>query len=348
MCDKKRWSAVKCEWKACPNVRQTGSNVAQTIQRSKRETDGPSTPATHTMISRKRPVARPERALRMRRIAVVATIVALIPAALSYVSTMAQPSNSSWACARSSGCATTGPLGSCRGRGRVLLADAPRQGGARRSTRSQAVGVFRGAPSPRRRRLRAASYRAAHPPRAAGRGRRGAASDAERGGRAAGAGHHAAQPAGTTRACVAGLAWIDTKRTAITLNPGRWSRRSSSRGADGGAAARRARCWRRSTAASSSSDSHGGFALHGHTYAPMQDGEATFVGYATGAWTSVAWNGGPRRARRRCLRSPEPAADRRRRASRTRTSATARTGARRSATRSSCGVRRSASTATAT
>jgi hypothetical protein len=40
-------------------------------------------------------------------------------------------------------------------------------------------------------------------------------------------------------------------------------------------------------------DSNGGFAYHGHTYAPLHDGMATIVGYRSGRVNVVAWSGGP-------------------------------------------------------
>jgi Phosphodiester glycosidase len=41
------------------------------------------------------------------------------------------------------------------------------------------------------------------------------------------------------------------------------------------------------------SDSGGGFAYNGHTYAPMHDGMATIVRYTSGRVDVTAWNGGP-------------------------------------------------------
>ena len=94
-------------------------------------------------------------------------------------------------------------------------------------------------------------------------------------------------------------------------------------------------------------DSNGGFALNGRTYAPLRDGQATFVRYADGRYDVVSWHGGPDAGPERRLRAPEPAADRRGRAPQPDCSTTAPNGARRWATRSGCGARGSASTATA-
>ena len=40
-------------------------------------------------------------------------------------------------------------------------------------------------------------------------------------------------------------------------------------------------------------DANGGWALHGHAYAPMRDGQATFVRYADGRYDVIDWHGGP-------------------------------------------------------
>jgi hypothetical protein len=40
------------------------------------------------------------------------------------------------------------------------------------------------------------------------------------------------------------------------------------------------------------SDSHGGFAVNGHTYAPLQDGQGTLVGYNDGRVDVIDWSYG--------------------------------------------------------
>jgi hypothetical protein len=42
------------------------------------------------------------------------------------------------------------------------------------------------------------------------------------------------------------------------------------------------------------SDSHGGFAVNGHTYAPMRDGQGTLVGYNGGRVNVLDWSYGSR------------------------------------------------------
>lgn len=92
---------------------------------------------------------------------------------------------------------------------------------------------------------------------------------------------------------VAGVAWIDTRRTRLTLNPGRLepsvelprgpmmvpldSRRSLLATFNSGFKL---------------SDSKGGFAVHGHTYAPLRNGQATIVGYTDGRVDVIDWRYG--------------------------------------------------------
>ncbi len=92
---------------------------------------------------------------------------------------------------------------------------------------------------------------------------------------------------------VAGLAWIDTKRTTVTLHPGRQEPSVElPRGSMEVPQAGRSRLLATFNSAFKLSDSHGGFALGGHTYAPMRNGQATFVGYEDGSVDVVEWTGG--------------------------------------------------------
>ena len=60
-------------------------------------------------------------------------------------------------------------------------------------------------------------------------------------------------------------------------------------------------------------DSGGGFAIGGHTYAPMKDGSPTILRYRDGRVDLIDWTGGRLRSSRCRVRMPEPAADRQRR-----------------------------------
>jgi hypothetical protein len=92
---------------------------------------------------------------------------------------------------------------------------------------------------------------------------------------------------------VVGLAWIDTKRTSVTLNPGRVEPSVSiPRGSMELPQAHRGGLLASFNSAFKLSDSHGGFVLHSHTYATMQDGQATLVGYSDGRVDVIDWQYG--------------------------------------------------------
>ncbi|MDQ6807665.1 MAG: phosphodiester glycosidase family protein [Actinomycetota bacterium] len=92
---------------------------------------------------------------------------------------------------------------------------------------------------------------------------------------------------------VAGVAWINTARTTITLNPGRLEPAVTlPRGAMEVASASRGRLLATFNSAFKLADSGGGFAVGGHTYAPMKAGMATLTGYANGHLDIQAWSGG--------------------------------------------------------
>jgi hypothetical protein len=93
---------------------------------------------------------------------------------------------------------------------------------------------------------------------------------------------------------VAGLAWINTKRTKITLNPGRLEPSVSiPRGSMDVPRANRGTLLATFNSGFKLSDSRGGFVHNGHTYATMQDGLATIVGYRDGRIDVIDWQNGP-------------------------------------------------------
>ncbi|HWC86902.1 MAG TPA: phosphodiester glycosidase family protein [Solirubrobacteraceae bacterium] len=93
---------------------------------------------------------------------------------------------------------------------------------------------------------------------------------------------------------VAGVAWIDTTRTTITLDPGRLEPNVTlPRGPMEVPAAARGRLLATFNSAFKLQDSGGGFADFGHTYAPMKEGMATLIGYANGHVDVQAWQWGP-------------------------------------------------------
>ena len=237
---------------------------------------------------------------RIRRILLCAAAFALVPAGFSYVKTMAEPSNSSlgirsveWL--RDHGAAQlvsqvesvyyslTAPS-----KGGATLRALP-QVGYEASARAQAQRL-------QARRLAAASrpHRIApliHP-----------ALPGEGIWRATRPGLGAGAPVLVTTLrnqpeyprVVAGLAWINTKRTTLTLNPGRQQPSVSlPRGSMDVPQARRGKLLATFNSGFKLSDSRGGFVVGGHTYAAMHDGMATLVGYRDGHVDVIDWKYGP-------------------------------------------------------
>ncbi|MFZ1996425.1 MAG: phosphodiester glycosidase family protein [Solirubrobacteraceae bacterium] len=93
---------------------------------------------------------------------------------------------------------------------------------------------------------------------------------------------------------VAGVAWIDATETSTQLYPGRAEPAVSmaSRGPMEVPASTRGRLVATFNSAFKLSDSGGGFASDGHTYVPMRNGVATIVRYRDGRIDIVAWTGG--------------------------------------------------------
>ncbi len=93
---------------------------------------------------------------------------------------------------------------------------------------------------------------------------------------------------------VAGVAWINTSRTTIALYPGRLepSVELPSRGAMEVPPRYRHKLLATFNSGFKLVDANGGWALYGHTYTPMRDGQATFVRYAYGRYDVIAWHAG--------------------------------------------------------
>jgi hypothetical protein len=94
---------------------------------------------------------------------------------------------------------------------------------------------------------------------------------------------------------VTGLAWIDAKRTTLTLNPGRLEPSVTiPRGSMKVPQAGRGRLLATFNSGFKLSDARGGFVLNGRTYARMQNGQGTLVGYTNGQVDVLNWqNGSP-------------------------------------------------------
>jgi hypothetical protein len=92
---------------------------------------------------------------------------------------------------------------------------------------------------------------------------------------------------------VAGLAWIDTKRTTLKLLPGRQEPAVElPRGSMQIPWTNRAGLLASFNSGFKIADSGGGFAVNGHTYAAMHEGAATLVGYSDGRSDVIAWHYG--------------------------------------------------------
>jgi hypothetical protein len=94
---------------------------------------------------------------------------------------------------------------------------------------------------------------------------------------------------------VVGVAWIDHTRTSVQLYPGAQEPAVAlpQRGPEAVPMSRRSRLVATFNSAFKLSDSGGGFALNGHTYAPLHDGMATIVRYTSGKLDVISWRGGP-------------------------------------------------------
>jgi hypothetical protein len=94
---------------------------------------------------------------------------------------------------------------------------------------------------------------------------------------------------------VAGVAWIDHRQTSTVLYPGiqEPSVPLPSRGPEEVPLSMRHRLVATFNSGFKLSDSRGGFAYGGHTYAPMQPQMATFVRYRSGRVNIESWKGGP-------------------------------------------------------
>jgi hypothetical protein len=234
---------------------------------------------------------------RLRRIALLAALLALLPGAVSYLSTMREPSNSSF------GIRTVEWLREHGAAGLVAQVEstyytltAPSKGGP---TLRALPRVGAGAPalsSPSKGAAPVAAYRP--PPVAA---LIHPALPGEGVWRATRPGFEADPPILLTTLrnqpeyprVVAGLAWIDTKRTTLTLRPGRQEPSVSvPRGSMELPYANRGKLLASFNSGFKLSDSHGGVVLNGHTYAAMRNGQATIVGYWNGGVDVVSWSYG--------------------------------------------------------
>jgi hypothetical protein len=251
------------------------------------------------------PVPPPREILRrVRRIALVAALVALIPALFSYLKTMSEPSNSSLGIRSVEWLRDHGAAGlvakvesayyslTAPSKGGPTLRVLPQVGyGAGERAHAQQLAAQRLAASERPNRV-APLIQPAVPGEGIWRAtRRGLGADAP-----ILISNLRNQP--EYPRVVAGLAWIDAKRTLIALNPGRLEPAVPiPRGSMDVPQASRDKLLATFNSGFKLSDSHGGFVLDGHTYAEMQDGQATLVGYRDGRVNVIDWQYGSRAPR---------------------------------------------------
>jgi hypothetical protein len=94
---------------------------------------------------------------------------------------------------------------------------------------------------------------------------------------------------------VAGVAWIDTHRASVVLYPGRLEPSVSlPRGPMEVPPSSRSRLLATFNSGFKLQDSHGGYALGGVTYAPLQNGLGTVIGYSDGRIDIQDWQYGPK------------------------------------------------------
>ncbi|HWD10793.1 MAG TPA: hypothetical protein VG366_03050 [Solirubrobacteraceae bacterium] len=237
-----------------------------------------------------RPARRPRGLARLRRIALVAALVVLLPALISYVSAMTQPSNSSLGIRTVEWLRDNGAAGVvARVESIYYSLTAPSKGGPTLHALPK-VGFAAGAGKA------ASEYRPASvapllQPALPGEGIWHATRP----------GLEANPPVLLTTLrnqpeyprVVMGLAWIDTKRASVLLHPGRIEPSVSlPRGPMSVPVEARPRLLATFNSGFKLSDSKGGFALGGHTYASMQNGQGTLVGYADGHVDVVDWTYG--------------------------------------------------------
>jgi hypothetical protein len=237
---------------------------------------------------------------RIRRIALTAALIALVPAAFSYVHTMTEPSNSSLGIRSVEWLREHGAAGlvarvesiyyslTAPEKGGPTLRALPAVGYGTGSRQALTAGTRR---SPASATYRPSRVRALPHPTLPGEGvwhatRPGLAAD---------------PPVLLTTLrdqleyprVVAGLAWIDTKRTHLTLNPGRLEPSVAiPRGSMDVPQANRPKLLATFNSGFKLIDDNGGFVLHGHTYATMHNGQGTLVGYTDGSVSVIDWSYG--------------------------------------------------------
>jgi hypothetical protein len=251
------------------------------------------TPAALGALAPRRLSRFPSAIARLRRIALVAGVVLLAPPIASYLATMAQPSNSAFAIRSIEWLRDNGAAGLvARVESFYYSLTAPGKGGP--TLRSMPQVGYTGALGTSAATEEELPARVAPiiQPALPGEGMWHSVRQQAEGQPAVLVTTLRDQPE-YPRAVVA-LAWVNSRRTTMSLNPGRLEPSVSlPRGSMDVPYAQRPGLVATFNSGFKLSDDHGGFTLNGHAYAPMQDGQATLVGYANGSVDVIDWRYGP-------------------------------------------------------
>ena len=239
--------------------------------------------------------ARPSARSRVRRILVAAALLSLIPALVSFATTMASPSNSSFFINAVEWLRDNGARGLVnRVENLYYSFTAPAKGGPPLHALPGQAGAIASSTAPRH------VFHYYRPPNirplTAGLPGEGVwhATFARRGARPPVLiTSFRPEPIDYPRVVV-GVAWIDRTRTSTWLYPGvqEPSVALPDRGPEKVPASLRSRLVASFNSGFKLRDSGGGFAIGGHTYAPMKDGFATILRYRDGRVDLIDWTGG--------------------------------------------------------
>jgi hypothetical protein len=237
-----------------------------------------------------------QRRRRVRRVIALLVVLALVPVAYSYVTTMLQPSSLPLGIRSIEWVRANGGAGLVNSAERVYYRwTAPKPGGPGLASLPRVGGAVPaaagGGTAPRRaaRAFRPQRVRPVILPALAGEGAWRPAGTSVAGRPAVFV--TAFRPEAAYPRTVAYAAWIDHKTTQLALYPGRYEPPSASpRGPMEVPYSQRWRLLATFNSGFTYKDGHGGFALDGRVYEPLQPGYGTLVGYRSGRVDVVAWN----------------------------------------------------------
>lgn len=234
--------------------------------------------------------------MRLRRIVLLACAIALVPAVISYAVSMAQPSNTDIFIRSVEWLRTNGGAGFVSRIENIYYSfTAPEKGGAALKALPK-VGIASGKEG------KAVAHHPYRPPRIQPLTSPALPGEGVWHATKIGAGPYSPVLVTTFRSdpseyprLVAGVGWIDPHRVRIKLYPGREqpSVEMPNRGPMEVLPSERGKLLATFNSGFKLEDSKGGFALNGHAYAPMVNGQGTIVGYKNGEVNVIDWQGGP-------------------------------------------------------